>query len=111
MHPRHRLLAFLLFNLLWAIVLFSFVCLSNSSKPVSLSTITVVAPDNDEPTRARSSSAPTAPATKPAPPRRAFTWRDVETEDYAAYLARLREAGCPEAQARRIVLFDVNERA
>ena len=38
-----------------------------------------------------------------------FDWRDLESDDYLVYLANLREAGCPEAAVRYILLSDVNE--
>ncbi|HYV27029.1 MAG TPA: hypothetical protein VFA77_05825 [Candidatus Eisenbacteria bacterium] len=46
---------------------------------------------------------------KPRPRGKTFTWQDVESEDYQGYLVNLREAGCPEAAIRNIILNDVNE--
>jgi hypothetical protein len=111
MHPRHRLLAFLLFNLLWAITLFSFVYRSNSSKPVSFDGITISEAERLESRPAAPWDAPAQPAVKPLPAKRTFTWRDVESEEYAGYLLRLREAGCPEPKVRQIAVSDINERA
>ncbi len=38
-----------------------------------------------------------------------FGWADVTNETYVDYITRLRAAGAPEKQVRRIVLADVNE--
>ena len=38
-----------------------------------------------------------------------FGWADVTNEAYVSYLARLRAAGAPDKQVRRIVVTDVNE--
>src|SRR2546426_2113445 len=35
-----------------------------------------------------------------------FRWRQLETEDYRAYIARLRAIGCPEQTIRDIVIAD-----
>jgi len=39
--------------------------------------------------------------------RKRFTWEDVESADYPAYLERLRTAGCPEDKIRTIVSSDI----
>lgn len=36
-----------------------------------------------------------------------FHWRQIESEDYAIYIANLRRIGCPEATVRDIVVADV----
>ncbi len=38
-----------------------------------------------------------------------FTWRQVESADYRAYITNLREIGCPEQTIRDIITADVNE--
>jgi len=40
--------------------------------------------------------------------REPFTWRDIEAEDYRAYISNLRKIGCPEATIRDIIVADVN---
>jgi hypothetical protein len=111
MHPRHRLLGFLLFNLLWAIALFSFVCRSNSSRPVSFTGLTVTAAERAALRQAREGGLGSAPESDAPPSRREFTWRDLESEEYVTYLRQLRAAGCPDVKVRQIILSDVNERA
>ena len=64
-------------------------------------------------------AAPPAPAPAPAPtpsiavvtnaPPPAFHWSQLESEDYAQYLANLRGIGCPEETARDILRADVAE--
>jgi hypothetical protein len=66
-----------------------------------------------------STSAPPATATarpaSPAPvpsssgPGRTHGWEDIETSSYQAYLADLRNVGCPEKTVRQIILNDANE--
>jgi len=38
-----------------------------------------------------------------------FTWQELESADYAAYVANLRQIGCPEQTIRDIVIADVNQ--
>ena len=40
--------------------------------------------------------------------RQLFSWRDVESGDYATYVANLRDIGCPEQTVRDIIIADVN---
>jgi LysM repeat protein len=40
--------------------------------------------------------------------RQFFTWQEVESEDYRAYIKNLREIGCPEQTIRDIIIADVN---
>lgn len=37
-----------------------------------------------------------------------FTWRDIESPTYEAYVANLRRIGCPEATVEDIIVADVN---
>ena len=37
-----------------------------------------------------------------------FTWSQIETNDYRAYIANLRSIGCPDATIRDIIVADVN---
>jgi hypothetical protein len=39
----------------------------------------------------------------------AFHWREVESEDYREYIARLRELGCPEKVIRDIIIAEVDK--
>lgn len=41
--------------------------------------------------------------------RRKFTWEEVGSTDYPAYLESLRAVGCPEERVRSIIVADVNE--
>ena len=38
-----------------------------------------------------------------------FTWDEVESQDYTAFIANLRAIGCPEATIRDIIVADVNQ--
>lgn len=40
--------------------------------------------------------------------RQFFSWREVESPDYAVYIANLRDIGCPEQTIRDIIIADVN---
>jgi LysM repeat protein len=40
--------------------------------------------------------------------RQFFTWDQVESSDYATYIANLRDIGCPEQTIRDIIIADVN---
>lgn len=40
---------------------------------------------------------------------RAFTWREIESLDYATYVANLRAVGCPESTVRDIIVADVSD--
>lgn len=41
--------------------------------------------------------------------RQNFTWNEIESPDYATYIAKLRSIGCPEATIRDIIVADVNQ--
>ena len=40
--------------------------------------------------------------------RQFFSWREVESADYATYIANLRDIGCPEQTIRDIIIADIN---
>lgn len=40
--------------------------------------------------------------------RQFFTWREVESDDYASYIENLRDIACPEQTIRDIIIADVN---
>jgi LysM repeat protein len=40
--------------------------------------------------------------------RQLFTWHDIESPNYAVYVANLRDIGCPEQTIRDIIIADVN---
>jgi len=40
--------------------------------------------------------------------RQFFSWQELESSDYRAYVANLREIGCPEQTIRDIIIADVN---
>jgi hypothetical protein len=41
--------------------------------------------------------------------RQFFTWSEVESDDYAAYITNLRQIGCPETTIRDIIVADVTQ--
>ena len=41
--------------------------------------------------------------------RQGFTWAEVESTDFAAYIANLRRIGCPEKTIRDIIVAEVND--
>jgi hypothetical protein len=41
--------------------------------------------------------------------RQNFVWNQIESDDYATYIANLREIGCPEPTIRDIIVADVNQ--
>src|SRR5438094_1390766 len=41
--------------------------------------------------------------------RQNFTWNEIESRDYPAYIANLRAIGCPEATIRDIIVAEVNQ--
>src|ERR1041384_2536872 len=41
--------------------------------------------------------------------RQNFTWNEIESPDYATYIANLRAIACPEATIRDIIVADVNQ--
>jgi hypothetical protein len=53
--------------------------------------------------------AQTNAVTTAKPALKVFTWREVETDQYRTYLAKLREAGCPEDKIQQIIVADVND--
>src|SRR5512139_1665207 len=40
--------------------------------------------------------------------RQLFTWHEIESPNYAVYVANLRDIGCPEQTIRDIIIADVN---
>ena len=40
--------------------------------------------------------------------RQSFTWQDIESPDFATYVANLRQIGCPEQTIRDILIAEVN---
>ena len=41
--------------------------------------------------------------------RQNFTWNEIESRDYPAYIANLRAIGCPESTIRDIIVAEVNQ--
>jgi hypothetical protein len=65
-----------------------------------------------EDTASLRSSTPPPPAsvrTNVVVRRQFFTWSEVESDDYAVYIANLRRIGCPEATIRDIIVADVTQ--
>jgi len=73
-----------------------------SGLPSSANGRTVSATIADAPPQGNASRFPVASSAK------RFSWEDVESADYPAYLERLRAAGCPEDKIRAIVSGDIN---
>ena len=44
-----------------------------------------------------------------APESKQFNWSQLESEDYKAYIARLRKIGCPEQTIRDIIIADLDK--
>ncbi|MCX7867402.1 MAG: LysM peptidoglycan-binding domain-containing protein [Limisphaera sp.] len=53
-------------------------------------------------------TAPTLTRTNILPRRQFFHWSEIESDDYATYVANLRAIGCPEQTIRDIIIADVN---
>jgi LysM repeat protein len=49
-----------------------------------------------------------SPRTQVVVRRQFFMWNEVESTDYATYMANLRDIGCPEQTIRDIIIADVN---
>jgi hypothetical protein len=41
--------------------------------------------------------------------RQFFSWQEIESQDYAAYIKNLREIGCPEQTIRDLIIADVTQ--
>src|SRR4051812_43050063 len=41
--------------------------------------------------------------------RQPFTWNEIESTNYPAYIANLRRIGCPQKTIRDIIVADVND--
>ncbi len=76
---------------------------SNAATPPALVLVTNITPTVSP------SNAPVVEPPSLAPSAKQFGWADVTNETYTAYITRLRAAGAPEKQVRRIVVADVNE--
>lgn len=48
-------------------------------------------------------------AAKPVHSLKKFTWEQIETPEYKAYIESLRAVGCPEEKVRYIIMADINE--
>jgi hypothetical protein len=72
---------------------------------------TVAATNRSAPPTAtvKSGDAPVAPTARPTFTSKKFTWQDVESDQYRAYIESLRAVGCPDDKIRTIVLADINE--
>ena len=97
---------FIITNFLGALDLATNRALTNSAKLSTAATKQIAAA---KPAETNQPAADLAAAARPRVAGKTFDWRDVESDDYLAYLANLREAGCPEAAVRHILLSDVNE--
>jgi len=79
---------------------------SNRTNELKATAIARVSSSTNENT---TSAASNAAAAKPVFSQKKFTWQDVESEPYLAYIASLRAVGCPEEKVRTIILADINE--
>ena len=61
------------------------------------------------PTRAGVSATNPPPRTHVVVRRQFFEWSEIESSDYRAYIANLRDIACPEQTIRDIIVADVNE--
>jgi hypothetical protein len=56
---------------------------------------------------------PAAPSTNAVPKvvvrRQFFNWNEIESDDYATFIANLRRIGCPDLTIRDIIVADVNQ--
>ena len=77
--------------------------------PVTSNALPALAVVTDIPPTVSPSNAPAIEPPSLVPVGKQFGWADVTNENYLAYIARLRAAGAPEKQVRRIVIADVNE--
>jgi LysM repeat protein len=51
---------------------------------------------------------PAIPQTNIVLRRQPFSWKEIESSDYATYMANLRSIGCPEQTIRDLIIADVN---
>lgn len=72
-------------------------------------TTSAAPPANMEPAETLNVSVTPPEPVAAIPPAKPFSWRDVESEDYHAYIANLRAIGCPEQTIRDMILADVNK--
>src|ERR1700722_16644047 len=61
------------------------------------------------PTTALQAATTNKPKTEVVLRKQFFSWREVESPDYAAYIKNLRDIGCPEQTVRDIIIADVNQ--
>lgn len=53
--------------------------------------------------------APPAAGTRILVRKQFFSWSEIETNDYAAYIANLRDIDCPESTVRDIIVAEINQ--
>ena len=138
MRERNLLSLFLILNVALAAAFISYLFLSSSNGPslgsvgfASVATVKTKAATNAATNVLPAAAGPTRKVPAPAQPRpldknpsseqpdramskgvfthRKFTWEDVGSSEYPAYLESLRAVGCPEDRVRSIIVADVNE--
>jgi hypothetical protein len=133
MRERNLLMLFLVLNLALAGAFVAYLFLSTSRQPKIVATNFPVPGKTNTPANAlvgpktnvlKATPLPNAPvatnenkidmasgavAPKPVFTQKKFTWQDVESESYPAYIESLRAVGCPEDKVRTIILADINE--
>ena len=83
---------------------------TQAAQPAPISkTNAVVAATNKPAAVAVSSNAVAVTSATPVFTSKKFSWQDVETDAYRAYIGSLRAVGCPDEKVRTIVVGDVNE--
>ncbi|MGO8677647.1 MAG: LysM peptidoglycan-binding domain-containing protein [Limisphaerales bacterium] len=71
--------------------------------------VTRPVPGNRSPTVVTTpQAAPVSSATNVVVRRQFFSWHELESDDYATYIANLRDIDCPEQTIRDIIIADVN---
>jgi hypothetical protein len=73
---------------------------TNNAKPVAVAAVT----NGSNPLAVQTNVLP-----QPVFTQKKFTWKEVESPEYVAYIGSLRAVGCPEEKVRTIVLGDIAE--
>ena len=109
MREKNILFALLALNLALLFAFSSYLVLSGHEKADEEPGGRRAKPDPTPPPATAPAPRPDPYATEMAAADRVFTFRDVESSNYLAYLGTLKKAGCPPQHLRHIVLSDVNE--
>ena len=131
MRERNLLSVFLVLNALLATALMAYLFLALSREPSAVAgspagalpqthlpakpaeqvaATLLSAPGRNSPPAPDSAASEFRPTASSPGVHRPCTWEDLGSAEYPAYLERLRQAGCPEARVRSLIVVDVNER-